>query len=50
LTPTETAHIVAKANLHAHQIGTINNQRSGAGSTSNNSAIRRSQNSISPIR
>lgn len=50
LTPTETAHIVAKANLHAHQMGALNANKSNQNTGSGNSAVRRSQSSISPLR
>lgn len=50
LTPTETAHIVAKANLHAHQMGALNANKPNQTAGSGNSAVRRSQSSISPLR
>lgn len=50
LTPTETAHIVAKANLHAHQMGALNAANKPNSNPGSGSAARRSQSSISPLR
>ena len=50
LTPTETAHIVAKANLHAHKMGALNTANKPNSNAGSGSATRRSQTSISPLR
>jgi len=50
LTPTETAHIVAKANLHAHQMSGSFVAKSPNNASSSTSGLRRSNTSISPYR